>query len=367
MKKKQRIGFGVWCGVSALLAGTVIFLNCYAASYNSALVWQLGTLGGAGNTTGATYDSLNAAENHLTEVTNHDVIKEGTVLLKNDNNALPLNKETEKISVFGMSSILWSRVDRISTTKDALLADGLQDYGFQMNSELRKFYKTSKHTNWGTADPKGDGTDAGTWTIDEVPQSEYTDKVKASYKEYNDAAIVVFSRSCGEGADLPRNMDRFGGGSESYLELNQDEKDLLTAVKEAGFKKTIVILHSANPMQMDFLKDDYGIDSVLWVAGTGAGDGGIKALCEIIAGDANPSGRLVDTYCYDNFSSPAMANFGDFRYVDSTGNPTGYSYINYAEGIYIGYKYYETRYEDKVLGQGNTSDYQYSADVCYPF
>ena len=367
MKKKQRIGFGVWCGVSALLAGTVIFLNCYAASYNSALVWQLGTLGGAGNTTGATYDSLNAAENHLTEVTNHDVIKEGTVLLKNDNNALPLNKETEKISVFGMSSILCSRVDRISTTKDALLADGLQDYGFQMNSELRKFYKTSKHTNWGTADPKGDGTDAGTWTIDEVPQSEYTDKVKASYKEYNDAAIVVFSRSCGEGADLPRNMDRFGGGSESYLELNQDEKDLLTAVKEAGFKKTIVILHSANPMQMDFLKDDYGIDSVLWVAGTGAGDGGIKALCEIIAGDANPSGRLVDTYCYDNFSSPAMANFGDFRYVDSTGNPTGYSYINYAEGIYIGYKYYETRYEDKVLGQGNTSDYQYSADVCYPF
>lgn len=367
MKKKQKIGFGIWCGVSAVLAGATIFLNCFAASYDSALVWQLGTIGGASNTEGATFDSLEAADEHLREVTNHDIIEEGTVLLKNDNEALPLNKSTEKISVFGMSSILWTTIDRIKTTKDAVLADALEDYGFQMNSELRKFYKTSSHTNWGTADPKGDGTDPGTWAIDEVPQSEYTDTVKNSYKDYNDAAIVVFSRSCGEGADLPRSMDRFGGGQESYLELSKDEKDLLAAVKSAGFKKTIVILHSANPFQMDFLKDDYGIDSILWVAGTGAGDGGIKALCEILAGDSSPSGKLVDTFCYDNLSSPAMQNFGDFRYVDESGNLTGYSYLNYAESIYVGYKYYETRYEDSVLRQGNAGNYRYEDDVCYPF
>ena len=247
-----------------------------------------------------------------------------------------------------------------------------------MNSELRKFYKTSSHTNWGTADPKGDGTDPGTWTIDEVPQSEYTDTVKNSYKDYNDAAIVVFSRSCGEGADLPRSMDRFGGGQESYLELSKDEKDLLAAVKSAGFKKTIVILHSANPFQMDFLKDDYGIDSILWVAGTGAGDGGIKALCEILAGDISPSGKLVDTFCYDNFSSPAMQNFGDFRYVDESGNLTGYSYLNYAESIYVGYKYYETRYHDQILGlhdatgesgvfNSRNNRWNYADEVSYPF
>lgn len=367
MKKKQKIGFGIWCGVSASLAGAIIFLNCFAASYDSALVWQLGTIGGASNTEGATFDSQEAAENHLREVTNHDIIEEGTVLLKNNNDALPLNKETDKISVFGMSSVLWTTIDRIKTTKDAVLADALEDYGFKMNSELRKFYKTSSHTNWGTADPKGDGTDPGTWTIDEIPQSEYTDAVKNSYREYNDAAIVVFSRSCGEGADLPRNMDRFGGGSESYLELSKNEKDLLSAVKGAGFKKTIVILHSANPFQMDFLKDDYGIDSVLWVAGTGAGDGGIRALCELLSGDATPSGKLVDTFCYDNFSSPVMQNFGDFRYVDASGNPTGYSYLNYAENIYVGYKYYETRYEDVILKQGNAGDYRYADGVCYPF
>lgn len=367
MNKKQRIGFGAWCAVSAVLAGTVIFLNCFAASYDSALVWQLGTIGGASNTSGATFDSLEKAEDHLRKVTNHDIIEEGTVLLKNDNAALPLNKKTEKISVFGMSSVLWTTVDRVKTKKEAVLADALQDYGFQMNSELRKFYKTSSHTNWGTADPKGDGTDPGTWTIDEIPQSEYTDAVKNSYKKYDDAAIVVFSRSCGEGADLPRNMDRFGGGKESYLELSKEEKDLLSAVKNAGFKKTIVILHSANPMQMDFLKQDYGIDAVLWVAGTGAGDGGIRALCELLSGDSTPSGRTVDTFCYDNLSAPAMQNFGDFRYVDESGKPTGYSYVNYAEGIYVGYKYYETRYEDKVLGQGNTKDYSYLEDVCYPF
>ena len=215
MNKKQRIGFGAWCAVSAVLAGTLIFLNCFAASYDSALVWQLGTIG-------ATFDSLEKAENHLREVTNHDIIEEGTVLLKNDNAALPLNKKTEKISVFGMSSVLWTTVDRIKTKKEAVLADALEDYGFQMNTELRKFYKTSSHINWGTADPKGDGTDPGTWTIDEIPQSEYTDAVKNSYKEYDDAAIVVISRSCGEGADLPRNMDRFGGGKESYLELSKE-------------------------------------------------------------------------------------------------------------------------------------------------
>lgn len=366
-KKKQKIGFGIWCGVSAVLAGALIFGNCLAASYDSALVWQLGMIGGAGNTEGATFDSLEAAENHLENVTNHDIIEEGTVLLKNENSALPLDKSKDRISVFGMSSILWTTVDRIKTTKDAVLADALEDYGFAMNSELRKFYKTSSHTNWGTADPKGDGTDPGTWTIDEIPQEEYPQSVKDSYAQYNDAAIVVLSRSCGEGADLPRSMDRFGGGEESYLELSQNEKDLLEAVKNAGFKKTIVILHAANPFQMDFLKADYGIDALLWVAGTGSGDGGIQALCELIAGDSNPSGHLVDTYCYDNFSSPAMQNFGDFRYVDADGKTTGYSYLNYAEGIYVGYKYYETRYEDKVLGLGNAGDYLYSEEVCYPF
>lgn len=374
MNRKQKIRLTIVSAACAVALAILIVLNCIAASYNNVLVTQFGKVGETVAVGHSDYNTLDEALNAFTTDMNEKVVNEGAVLIKN-NGALPLDKSSEAVSVFGMSSTLWMTLDKIKTAKNAIFANTLEDYGFRVNGTLRAFYNRSSHTDWGIGDNKGDGSSAGSWKIDEVPQSEYTDEVKDSYAEYNDAAIVVISRSSGEGADLPRNMDRFGGSSdEHYLELSKDEKDMLQAVNDAGFKKVIVLLHSANPMQMDFLHE-YNVDAVVWVPGTGSGTGGINALCKLLAGDANFSGKLVDTYVYDNFSAPAMQNFGDYRFVDSNGNMIDassngsgyYSYINYSEGIYVGYKYYETRYEDVVLKQGNAGNYDYDSVVAYPF
>ncbi len=368
LSKKQIIVTAIWSAVSAILIAVLIWGNVFAASFDQILSDFFGRTGegisGAGNLTyQSDYKTKDDALNAFSDL-NKEIIKEGTVLLRNENKALPLKKEAS-VSIFGMSSTLWMTLDRVPQTKNATLANSLEDYGFNVNGTLRKFYNTSKHTKWGQGDPKGNGDGEGDWTIDEVPQSEYTDSVKNSYSQYSDAAIIVISRGSGEGADLPRSMDRFGGDADKhYLQLTKDEEDLFEAVGKAGFKKTIVILHSAGAFQMDFVKN-YKVDAVLWVAGTGVG--GIDSIAPILAGDINPSGKLVDTYSYDNYSSPAMQNFGDSRFVDANGNLTGYSYVNYAEGVYVGYKYYETRYEDVVLNRGNAGAYDYDSIVAAPF
>lgn len=378
-KKKHIYKLRIWVVISIVILGLLISLFTFALSYDPFLKGYLGTVGGHYVDIGdvmkyqADYESKEETLTAFKEL-NAQITEEGTVLIKNDNNALPLDKGSA-ISVFGMTSVLWMTQENIPSTKSAIFADSLEDSGYIMNSALRVMYKTSSHTNWGTGDNKGDGSAAGSWTIDEVPQSEYTSTVKNSYSSFADAAIVVFSRSSGEGADLPRSMDRFGGlADESYLELNTDERDLFEAINDANcFEKTIVILHSANPMQMDFL-NEYDIDAVLWVSGTGTD--GISGLIKIITGEVSPSGKLVDTYTYDNFSAPAMQNFGDFRYLESENGAllsesslgfNSYSYINYGESIYIGYRYYETRYEDIVMGTANSGNFDYENTVAAPF
>ena len=270
------------------------------------------------------------------------------MLLKN-NGALPM--AAGKVSLFGIDN------------KTNGLKAALEEKGFTVNPTLADFYAKSTHESGVKGLAAGNGSETGGWVIDEAPQSEYTDAVKASYKDYNDAAIVVFMRTGAEGNDLPYDMSRYGGSAdEHYLELNQNEKDLLASVG-ASFDKVIVLISSANAMQLDFVDDEaYGIDSVLWFARCP-----YEPIANLLLGAVNPSGRLPDTYVYDNLSSPAMQNFGDFRFVNADGALTGYSYVNYAEGVYVGYKYYETRYEDKVLNQGNAGNYDYAATVQYPF
>lgn len=368
LNKKQLIFTSVWAAVSVVLIALLIWGNVFAASFDLILSDFFGRTGehttGLGDLTFVSdYATKDDALKAYTDL-NKEIISEGTVLMYNDG-GLPLDKSSDQVSVFGMSSTLWMTLDRIPSSKSATFANGLENYGFAVNGELRKFYNTSKHTKWGQGDPKGNGDGEGDWKIDEVPQAEYTDKVKASYKNYHDAAIIVISRGSGEGADLPRSMDRFGGDSDRhYLQLTKEEEDLFAAVEKENFGKVIVILHSAGAFQMDFLKK-YDVDAVLWVAGTGVG--GIEALAPIIAGDVSPSGRLVDTYSYDNYSAPAMQNFGDSRFVDAAGALSGYSYVNYAEGVYVGYKYYETRYEDMVLNRENVGSFDYDNIVMAPF
>lgn len=203
-------------------------------------------------------------------------------------------------------------------------------------------------------------------SVSEVPWNVYTDEVKNSVASYGDAAVVVLSRVGGEGADLEFKTT-------NYLALDENEKEMLSNLKQmkadGTVQKIIVLINSANPLQVDFLKNnEYAIDACLWIGDVGIS--GVNAVAEILAGNVTPSGSLVDTYCYDNFSSPAMANFVPTTYSGYTEGiiPANAStYMIYQEGIYVGYKYYETRYEDYVMGTGNAGNYAYRDDVAFPF
>lgn len=385
MKKKLWIPI-LWVVVVISIVQLMVFNNIYAVSWDTALRMYFGELGGGYDVQVKneflTGDELYAYE---TEV-NHNIIAEGSILLKNDNNALPL-KAGDRVSVFGGTSVMWMTKEVVSANKGTELIDSLTDAGLSVNASLVRFYNHSSHTKWGTGTNLGSGGQPGTWKIDEIPYAEYTDTVKDSYKDYADAAIVVLSRSGGEGGDLPRSMGRFDGSDdEHYLELTTEEKELLTAVHEAGFAKTIVILHTNNAMQLDFLNPNlYGVDAVLQIGGTG--EKGVEVIGKLLTGEINPSGRTVNSFVYDNFSSPVMENFGDHRYtlngelivVDNYGTeapggtlqgtnyPGTFSYLNYGESIYLDYRYYETRYEDKVLGAANVGDYDYANTVYCSF
>ena len=190
MNKRQKIRLGIVSAACAIALAVLIVLNCIAAAYNNVLVTQFGKVGETVSVGHTDYDSMDEALNAFTTNMNESVVKEGAVLLKNDG-ALPLNKESEAVSVFGMSSTLWMTLDKIKTAKDAVFANALEDYGFKVNGTLRAFYNRSSHTDWGIGDNKGDGSSPGSWQIDEVPQSEYTAEVKNSYANYNHAAIVA--------------------------------------------------------------------------------------------------------------------------------------------------------------------------------
>lgn len=306
---------------------------------------------------------------------------EGAVLLKNDNNALPL-AQGAKISAFSHSSvdIIYGGTGSgsVDTSTAPTLKDALESEGLQVNPTLWDFYATgdgSKYVRSAT-DIDGSGT-KGEYKINEVPWSAYPQNVVSSVGDYGAAAIFVLSRSGGEGGDLWRTGT--DGENGDYLALSQEEKDTLAqlgALKEVGIiSKVIVLINSSNAVHCSFLDDPtYGIDAALWIGGVG--QYGLYGVAQILSGTVNPSGRLVDTFCYDNMTAPAMQNFGDFSFPnakamgltqtdDVTQNNT--YYVVYQEGIYVGYKYYETRYEDTVLGQGNTAGYNYSAEVAYPF
>lgn len=349
----------VWTLIFALVLGMTGVANAVALYWDSALTIFFGEIGGVESAegkddTGSIYfpSGYTSSEERIaaSESISNTIVAEGTVLLKNQGNVLPL-KSGAKVSIFGIDA------------KDGSLGKAMEAAGYTVNPTLASFYAASEHSSGAGSLSAGNGAETGGWIIDEVPQSEYTAEVKSSYTQYADAAIVLLMRTGAEGNDLPYDMSRYGGSAdEHYLELNQDEKDLLAAVGEK-FETVIVLINSANAMQVDFVdQEEYGIDACLWHARCP-----YISIVGIISGSINPSGRLVDTYVADNMSSPAMQNFGDFRYVDESGNLIGQSYINYAEGIYVGYKYYETRYEDAVMGRFNAGDYSYADTVVYPF
>lgn len=304
---------------------------------------------------------------------NLKLAEEGFVLLKNENAALPMNKGA-RISVFSKNSVNLSYGGSGSggfdTSNNKDLYESLNDAGFVTNPTLKRFYESSQSGPVRTANSSDlDNGDNQKIATAETPQSKYTDAVRNSYADYSDAALVVITRIGGEGFDLPRYQGDSEGAvspDSHYLELDQNEIDLLTAVTDGTFKRVVVVFNTPSSFEATFLKDsayaafEDKIDAAVWIGFTGSN--GITALGEILNGDVNPSGRLVDTWAADFTKNPSFVNFGTGCLPDTTDKYDGGMYysVDYEEGIYVGYRYYETR------GETDGEDW-YNANVVYPF
>ena len=313
---------------------------------------------------------------------------EGAVLLKNENAALPL-PEHAKVSLFSHSSVDMiyggTGSGSVNTSTAPTLRKALESAGAEVNGTLWSFYNSGSGASYKRAVPALSSCAAkGDYSINEVPWSvvENEKGLKDTFTQYGDAAIFVLARSGGEGLDLATTGCLDAGTNGDYLALCDNEKDTLRALKalkdEGVFSRLIVLLDSSNAVNCNFINDEqYGIDACLWIGGVGAY--GNNAVGSILMGGTNPSGRLVDTYLYSNFSNPSVVNFADLSYPNAkemglteTNDDlqTNVNYVVYQEGIYIGYKYFETRYEDQVMGKGNAgalTDYNYGEQVYRTF
>lgn len=296
-----------------------------------------------------------------------EVQSEGSVLMTNKNKALPLNKGA-KVTFFSYSSVDvalgGTGSGGVSASEDRkinLVKACSNDGKLNMNTVMYDFYKAKLDSgyeakNGAITRKQGGGFGASAkpvaYTAPEINASEFTKEVTNSFSEYKDAAIFVLTRIGGEGNDLIKTSA--SEGADKYLALNEDEKSVLQAMKDGPFSKRIVLVNTFNAPELGWL-DEYNIDACLYIGGPG--EVGLNAVTDILVGKTNPSGKLADTYAYDSFSSPAMQNFGDFTYAnsDSILNSDSRKYLIYNEGIYVGYRYYETRYEDCVLNKGNAA------------
>ncbi len=305
---------------------------------------------------------------------NVEICEEGMVLLKNKDNALPLDKGA-KVSVFGKNSVNLSYGGSGSSgfadVEYEDLYTSLENAGFSTNGTLKSFYENTSQSGAEREANSSDLDSGGNQKIAtaETPWASYTDSVKSSFSSYNDAAIVVITRIGGEGFDLPRYQGDTEGAvsaDSTYLELDANERDLLTNVCSQGFGKVIVLFNIPSSMEAAFLEDTTylscadKIDAALFMGFTGGS--GVEAVGEILCGDVNPSGKTVDTWRADLKSDPTFDNFGTGSTADGTDkyDNTEYYYADYEEGIYVGYRYYETR---------STTDGEtwYDANVTYPF
>ncbi|MBB6479853.1 glycoside hydrolase family 3 C-terminal domain-containing protein [Spirochaeta isovalerica] len=331
------------------------------------------------------YYSLDYASEMLLKEAAEDLVKkieaEGAVLLKN-NGALPLETSASnrtKITLMGRDAVdsvfggSGSGSVDISTVVD--LKEGLEKANYSINETVYSLFDsfaayTMGRNNFGQpakkyenpkADIVMDKPQDSTYYIGEMPVDRFTDDALASFSTYDDAAIIMFGRGGGEGGDLSQNMKGFEENYEPgqhQLELNKDEKDLLELAKK-NFDKVIVLINSSAAMEMGILEDDPEIDAVLWVGSPG--QTGFLAVGEILNGTVNPSGRTADIYAADFTKDPTFVNFGHFQYSNiSRNNSYGDAFlVEYEEGIYMGYRYYETAAAEGFIN--------YDEAVVYPF
>lgn len=279
-----------------------------------------------------------------------EIMAESAVLLKNDNKTLPLVPGSN-ISVFGNSAkdVVYGGAGsgEVVGMKAHSVTHVLSDIaGYNVNPKLREFYDGRRETR-GVLDMY-----RPTFYIGEVTPFEIPRASTMEYDAYGDAAFIVLGRPGGEEHDMQLDMAAHRGAKgEHQLQLDEDERDLLDYVKD-NFDNIIVIINSGQPIEAGILQDDPDIDAILWMGLPGMG---IDALAKVLTGEISPSGRTPDIWAKDFTKDPTYANFGSFAYDASL---DGYHFVDYAEGIYVGYRYYETRFMD---------DASYYSNVAYPF
>ena len=312
-----------------------------------------------------------------------EIAEEGIVLLKNDG-TLPLAADSN-LNVFGWASTnpcyggtgSGALSDAYPTVS---LLQGLEDAGFNLNTELSDFYTAYR------ADRPEVGMWAQDWTLPEPTADSYTDEMMANAKEFSDTAMVVITRVGGEGADLPTDVSKvtytdnsteykdFEAG-EYYLQLDRTERDMLDLVC-SNFDNVIVVYNGANAMELGFINEYSQIKSAIWCPGTG--QSGFEALGEIVAGTVNPSGKTSDTFVADLTATPTWNNFGYFKYDNmdeyaytSNNFKTGEeetalpSFVNYVDGIYVGYRFYETAAAEGLINYDDTVVYPFGYGLSY--
>ena len=313
-----------------------------------------------------------------------EVQSEAITMLKNDDSNLPLSNK--KVNVFGWGSTnpVYGGTGSGSMSKQyktVSLLDGMKQAGLKTNTELSKLY-----TDYRKDRPEV-GMFAQDWTLPEVPAKQYSDKLVSDAKDFSDEAVVVLTRVGGEGADLPTDMkakgityknnskdyDDFQKG-ESFLQLSKTERDMIDLVT-SNFKKVTLVYNGANTFQFDFLNDYPQIQSVVWCPP--AGQTGFSALGEVLAGETNPSGKTSDTFLKNLTKSVSYNNFGKFEYTNMADKAAKYKgftgddvtaipgFVNYSEGIYVGYKFYETASDEGLINYDDTVAFPFGYGLSY--
>ena len=338
----------------------------------------MATLIGLATGNGTLSDETNEEAAEVAE----EIMEDGIVLLKNES-LLPLN-ETKKLNIFGWESINpaygGAGSGGINDLYDIVsLNQGLENAGFSINQELVDFYN-----NYGADNPEM-SIQKQSWTLPEPPVDTYDDELIESAKEYSDVAVVVLSRKAGEGHnDIPMDVrkaaydnnsdeyDDFPEG-EHYLQLSQTERDMVDMVC-SNFDNVIVIYNGANQFELGFADEYPQIKSVVWCPGTG--NVGFNALGKVFSGEVNPSGKTPDTFIYDMTTAPWWNNAEKTEYTNladmavegmNAGTAQVYApaFTNYVEGIYVGYKYYETAAQEGAIDYDKTVQYPFGYGLSY--
>lgn len=377
MKKQSTKRSGRWLGLagSAVLLANLIFTGTAIAFQQEGEINHALGLEGSGATYGGTEFSEDGT---LTDESYAKYIEaayqfceqeeeEGSVLLYNKDNALPLSESERNVTAFGRGSVdpvFRSTAGGSSTNKEyqQTPVDALQGAGFNVNQVVLDAYAAAPQTEARSVS-----------TVEEYDASVYTKDVEKSYASYGDVAFVTLSRFATEGNDLAMTNAK----GKRMLELDDNEKAIFQSIKDSGkFNKTVVLLNSVFALELDWL-EEYDVDAVLWVGNPGFY--GMPGAIRVVTGEVNPSGHTTATFAANSLSAPSAENFGLHKYDYGTKTPreAGENFVSYNEGIYVGYRYYETRYEDSVLGRGNadsdtgakasTDGWNYAEEVCFPF